>query len=79
MGIGETILTAGFARRFVNGKRRVPAPPPRITAATVLAFFLSTSLSLGCILCLVLIHVLASLHVLMLLRNFCQFWSLEQI
>jgi hypothetical protein len=28
------IGTAGFARDFVSGYKRVPAPPPRITAAT---------------------------------------------
>jgi hypothetical protein len=28
------IGTAGLARDFVNGYSRVPAPPPRITAAT---------------------------------------------
>jgi hypothetical protein len=26
--------TAGFARDFVSGYKRVPAPPPRMTAAT---------------------------------------------
>lgn len=29
-------LTAGFARLFVRGNRRVPAPPPRIIESTVL-------------------------------------------
>jgi hypothetical protein len=33
--------TAGLARCFVRGYRRVPAPPPRMTAATLLAFTFS--------------------------------------
>ena len=30
--------TAGFDRRYVRGKRRVPAPPPNITASTSFIF-----------------------------------------
>src|SRR2546423_6949283 len=30
--------TAGFARSFVKGKRRLPAPPPIITDKTLLVF-----------------------------------------
>src|SRR5438874_1465166 len=30
--------TAGLARSFVKGKSRVPAPPPIITASTLLVF-----------------------------------------
>src|ERR1051326_344581 len=30
--------TAGLARSFVNGKRRVPCPPPMITESTLLVF-----------------------------------------
>lgn len=41
-------LTAGFARRLVSGKRRVPAPPPSIIATTVRASRFSISRSLNC-------------------------------
>ncbi len=37
--------TAGFARDLVSGYKRVPAPPPKITAAT--DFVLVTALALG--------------------------------
>lgn len=41
-------LTAGFARRLVSGKRRVPAPPPSIIATTVRGSRFSISRSLNC-------------------------------
>jgi len=41
----EKQLTAGLARRFVRGKSRVPAPPPRIMEATVLGSLFSVSSS----------------------------------
>ena len=37
--------TAGFARDLVSGYNRVPAPPPKITAATDFVFV--TALALG--------------------------------
>lgn len=39
------ILTAGLALHLVRGNRRVPAPPPSITATTVEGFLLSRSTS----------------------------------
>jgi hypothetical protein len=41
-------LTAGLALRLVSGKSLVPAPPPRMTATTVLAFLDSISWSSDC-------------------------------
>ena len=32
--VQETMLTAGFARCFVRGNNRVPAPPPRMIDKT---------------------------------------------
>ena len=38
------IGTAGFARDFVSGYKRVPAPPPSITAATDFEFDIAVAL-----------------------------------
>jgi hypothetical protein len=41
-------LTAGLALRLVSGKSLVPAPPPRMTATTVLEFLASSAWSSDC-------------------------------
>lgn len=41
-------LTAGLALRLVSGKSLVPAPPPRMTATTVLEFLASSACSSDC-------------------------------
>jgi hypothetical protein len=46
---GREALTAGFALRLVSGKSLVPAPPPRMTATTVLEFLASSSWSSYCV------------------------------
>ena len=46
---GKDALTAGLALRLVSGKSLVPAPPPRMTATTVLEFLASSASSSDCV------------------------------